>query len=179
MLLPDRRLETLVEQALEAQLQDSRYHNGSTATVSLFSDYDAGPEQMPSRTSQVAHFLLLVFVVVYKSLRSLLTAWSVSLRISLRMRGHHRAESSHLRAESWHWEGCVYDNGSWVAAYMLITRFGAILIDHIRLRLAAQNLADEQATLIVCSTDVAVIPCQVCLPIMSAVSAHHGRWLPS
>lgn len=67
VLLPDRRLETLVEQALQAQLQDSRYHNTTSATVSLLSDYDAGPERMPSRTSQVAHYLLPCLGVVHTS----------------------------------------------------------------------------------------------------------------
>lgn len=53
LMLPERRLETLIEQALAAQLSASRYHNSVSSMCSLLSDYDVSAIQLPSRTSQV------------------------------------------------------------------------------------------------------------------------------
>jgi len=48
LLIPEARLEELLEQALMAQLDKSHYHNAGHLTLSLFSDYTAGPDQLPS-----------------------------------------------------------------------------------------------------------------------------------
>ena len=56
LMVPERRLETLVEQALHAQLAACMFHNHAAGAVSLLSDYRAGVEQLPTRTVQVASF---------------------------------------------------------------------------------------------------------------------------
>ena len=53
ILLPSRRLQILVEQAMELQLMRCRYHNQPVPVFSLLSDYSCGPEQIPSVTTQV------------------------------------------------------------------------------------------------------------------------------
>ncbi|KAK9820308.1 hypothetical protein WJX72_008774 [[Myrmecia] bisecta] len=53
VMLPERRLEVLLEQALHSQMNRSLYHNTSHAAVSLLSDYKCGREQLPSVTTQV------------------------------------------------------------------------------------------------------------------------------
>lgn len=52
-MLPDRRLEALLEQAIEAQLAQCPYYNTHQAAVSLLSDYRCGREQIPTATTQV------------------------------------------------------------------------------------------------------------------------------
>jgi WD40 repeat protein len=52
-MVPERRLEVLVEQALTAQLSAAMFHNRATAAVSLLTDYRAGTEHIPTRTVQV------------------------------------------------------------------------------------------------------------------------------
>ena len=48
LIIPERRLEELVEQALVSQLERSPYHNSRGMRLSLFSDcVEAGPEQLP------------------------------------------------------------------------------------------------------------------------------------
>lgn len=51
-MLPERRLEELVEQALVAQMASSRFHNAPGARPSLLLDYDCGTEQIPTCTTQ-------------------------------------------------------------------------------------------------------------------------------
>jgi hypothetical protein len=52
-MLPEHRLETLVEQALEFQMQQCLHNNTQQVAVSLLSDYKCGAEQIPMRTVQV------------------------------------------------------------------------------------------------------------------------------
>ncbi len=53
VLLPPRRLEVLVEQALEWQLAHCPLHNSPGAVPSLLADYSCGMEQVPTVTTQV------------------------------------------------------------------------------------------------------------------------------
>lgn len=53
LLLPERRLEELVEQALSAQLAACTFHNAPGARPSLLADYSCGTEQIPTCTTQV------------------------------------------------------------------------------------------------------------------------------
>jgi len=48
VLIPNTRLETLVEQALTAQIRNCTYHNDRYATLSLMEDYTAGKESLPT-----------------------------------------------------------------------------------------------------------------------------------
>lgn len=52
-LLPEGRLEELVEQALRAQVARAPLHNTSTPRVSLLADYAAGRDQLPLTCVQV------------------------------------------------------------------------------------------------------------------------------
>lgn len=52
LLIPESRLEELVEQALLSQLEKCYYHNSRTTDISLFADYSAGPEQLPTTSIQ-------------------------------------------------------------------------------------------------------------------------------
>ncbi|KAM7261685.1 hypothetical protein ACFE04_020762 [Oxalis oulophora] len=52
IVLPQRRLEHLVETAIISQIGSCLYHN-STATVSLYEDHCCGKDQIPSATIQI------------------------------------------------------------------------------------------------------------------------------
>lgn len=47
-MLPDSRLLSLLEQALQSQMENCLYHNSAHACPSLFVDYSVGMEQIPT-----------------------------------------------------------------------------------------------------------------------------------
>jgi len=53
VMVPEGRLETLLQQAIEHQKSLCTFHNTTETTYSLLSDHRCGPEQIPSRTVQV------------------------------------------------------------------------------------------------------------------------------
>ena len=53
IMLPERRLEELVEQALVAQMAACAFHNSPALRPSLLTDYACGTEQIPTCTTQV------------------------------------------------------------------------------------------------------------------------------
>ncbi|KAK7316673.1 hypothetical protein RJT34_00308 [Clitoria ternatea] len=53
MLIPEKRLEHLVEQALILQREACQFHNSFDKEMSLYSDHHCGKNQIPSRTSQI------------------------------------------------------------------------------------------------------------------------------
>ena len=52
VMVAGRRLEALLEQAIDAQLRRCMFHNNHRVAVSLLTDYVAGAEQIPTRTVQ-------------------------------------------------------------------------------------------------------------------------------
>lgn len=54
-MVPERRLEHLVEQALDMQRLNCVFHNTLDSELSLLSDHQCGRNQIPSQTSQVLH----------------------------------------------------------------------------------------------------------------------------
>ncbi|MQL82331.1 hypothetical protein Taro_014790 [Colocasia esculenta] len=53
VMIPERRLEHLVEQALNVQREACMFHNSLDNSLSLYSDHQCGRDQIPSRTMQV------------------------------------------------------------------------------------------------------------------------------
>eukprot|EP00271_Cylindrocystis_brebissonii_P002200 TRINITY_DN125_c0_g1_i1.p1 TRINITY_DN125_c0_g1~~TRINITY_DN125_c0_g1_i1.p1 ORF type:complete len:625 (-),score=84.67 TRINITY_DN125_c0_g1_i1:650-2524(-) len=53
IMIPERRLERLVEQALHAQREGCMYHNTMDQAFSLYADHQCGRDQIPSETTQV------------------------------------------------------------------------------------------------------------------------------
>ncbi|KAH7435126.1 hypothetical protein KP509_06G051000 [Ceratopteris richardii] len=53
IMIPERRLENLIEQALIVQKKTCIYHNSVDQPLSLFSDHKCGKDQIPSQTLQV------------------------------------------------------------------------------------------------------------------------------
>ncbi len=58
VMLPERRLEILVEQALQSQLASCPFHNAQPAAVSLLHDFQCGREQIPTCTTQVTRVVV-------------------------------------------------------------------------------------------------------------------------
>ncbi|CAA6662433.1 unnamed protein product [Spirodela intermedia] len=55
IMIPERRLEHLVEQALNVQREACFFHNSLDSCLSLYSDHQCGRDQIPSRTTQILH----------------------------------------------------------------------------------------------------------------------------
>ncbi|PKA51274.1 hypothetical protein AXF42_Ash010714 [Apostasia shenzhenica] len=53
VLVPERRLENLVEQALNVQREACFFHNSLDNALSLYSDHQCGKDQLPSKALQV------------------------------------------------------------------------------------------------------------------------------
>uniref|UniRef100_A0A5B7BKZ1 Putative Transducin family protein / WD-40 repeat family protein isoform 2 n=1 Tax=Davidia involucrata TaxID=16924 RepID=A0A5B7BKZ1_DAVIN len=53
VMIPERRLEHLVEQALNLQLDACMFHNSLHREVSLYTDHQCGRDQIPSQTLQL------------------------------------------------------------------------------------------------------------------------------
>ncbi|XP_072969593.1 WD repeat-containing protein 26 homolog [Typha angustifolia] len=53
LMIPERRLEHLVEQALSVQREACYYHNSLDGSLSLYTDHQCGKDQIPSWTTQV------------------------------------------------------------------------------------------------------------------------------
>ncbi|KAJ6796275.1 WD repeat-containing protein 26-like isoform X1 [Iris pallida] len=53
VMIPERRLEHLVEQALNVQREACYFHNSSDKSLSLYTDHQCGKDCIPSRTIQV------------------------------------------------------------------------------------------------------------------------------
>lgn len=53
IMMPERRLEKLVEQALNVQREACYFHNSLDNSLSLYADHQCGKDQIPSRTIQV------------------------------------------------------------------------------------------------------------------------------
>ncbi|XP_020102705.1 WD repeat-containing protein 26 [Ananas comosus] len=53
IMIPERRLEHLVEQALTVQRDACYFHNSLDGSLSLYADHQCGKDQIPYRTTQV------------------------------------------------------------------------------------------------------------------------------
>ncbi|XP_076903173.1 WD repeat-containing protein 26 homolog [Bidens hawaiensis] len=53
VMIPDRRLLQLVEQALDLQREACLFHNSDVGETSLFTDHQCGRDQIPSQTIQI------------------------------------------------------------------------------------------------------------------------------
>ncbi|RRT69146.1 hypothetical protein B296_00001649 [Ensete ventricosum] len=53
VMIPERRLEHLVEQALGLQRESCYFHNSLDSSLSLYADHNCGKDQLPSHTAQV------------------------------------------------------------------------------------------------------------------------------
>nr|GMC85840.1 WD repeat-containing protein 26-like isoform X1 [Ipomoea batatas] len=53
VMIPEKRLVNLVEQALDLQLVACRFHNSLVGELSLFTDHQCGRDRIPSQTLQI------------------------------------------------------------------------------------------------------------------------------
>ena len=61
LMIPEKRLEHLVERALLLQRDACAFHNALNKEMSLYRDHDCGKNQIPSRTLQVRNTFLELF----------------------------------------------------------------------------------------------------------------------
>ncbi|CAL0315861.1 unnamed protein product [Lupinus luteus] len=108
IMIPEKRLEHLVEQALILQREACPFHNSSDKDMSLYSDHHCGKDQIPSRTLQIleAHDDEVWFVQFSHNGKYLASAsndrsaiiWEVDVNGGLsekrRLSGHQRPVSS-------------------------------------------------------------------------------------
>ncbi|XP_027344358.1 WD repeat-containing protein 26 homolog [Abrus precatorius] len=108
VMIPENRLEHLVEQALILQREACPFHNSSDKEMSLYSDHHCGKTQIPSRTLQVleAHDDEVWYVQFSHNGKYLASAskdrsaiiWEVDvdggLSIKHKLSGHQKAVSS-------------------------------------------------------------------------------------
>ncbi|OIW20950.1 hypothetical protein TanjilG_25945 [Lupinus angustifolius] len=108
IMIPEKRLEHLVEQALISQRESCPFHNSSDKEISLYSDHHCGKDQIPSRTSQIleAHDDEVWFVQFSHNGKYLASAshdrsaiiWEIDgnggLSVKHRLSGHQRPVSS-------------------------------------------------------------------------------------
>lgn len=62
IMIPERRLEHLVEQALSMQCEACSFHNALDNSLSLYADHQCGRDQIPSRTTQVGNISCIVLI---------------------------------------------------------------------------------------------------------------------
>lgn len=55
IMIPEKRLEHLIEKALDVQINACVFHNTLDSDLSLYCDHQCGKNQIPSRTLQVRH----------------------------------------------------------------------------------------------------------------------------
>ncbi|KAK7300205.1 hypothetical protein RJT34_11042 [Clitoria ternatea] len=108
VMIPEKRLEYLVEQALILQREACPFHNSLDKEMSLYSDHHCGKDQIPSRTLQIleAHDNEVWFVQFSHNGKYLASAsndrtaiiWEVGinggLSVKHRLSGHQKAVSS-------------------------------------------------------------------------------------
>lgn len=74
IMIPEKRLERLVDQALEVQREACIFHNTSETALSLYVDHRCGREQIPTRTLQV---VIILFSYVWSGIGHLTLQLSV------------------------------------------------------------------------------------------------------
>lgn len=62
LMIPEKRLEHLVERALLLQRDSCTFHNSINKEMSLYTDHDCGRNQIPSQTLQVRNVFLRDFL---------------------------------------------------------------------------------------------------------------------
>lgn len=74
IMIPEKRLEQLVEQALDVQRDACAYHNTLDSELSLYTDHHCGTDRIPSQTLQVrkyiaqSRFFMINLLVIFISL---------------------------------------------------------------------------------------------------------------
>lgn len=80
VLIPDKRLEHLVEQALDVQRDACTFHNTFDSELSLYSDHQCGKNHIPSQTLKVREFIS-GYLVLMPSMPSFVSILQTILRI--------------------------------------------------------------------------------------------------
>lgn len=63
VMIPEKRLEHLVEQALDVQRDACEFHNTLDSDLSLYSDHQCGKTRIPTQTLQVRMFTQLMHIL--------------------------------------------------------------------------------------------------------------------